>query len=179
MTVCRRICHLRRRRPCLTKGTIMNMTLKMTLFSLMMWTLFAVMIFLTGCVSGAHAAKLTLYNDATKDVFVEFGEPGAAGDLILWNSNLETESGEEVGMCSGKCTRLDAAGNYYCSYVIDHHDVGILSVTGVQAVEPDPSHLVIIGGTGAYEGATGHITATPNEDRSKFRNDIEYHIPQN
>lgn len=149
--------------------------MKMTLKS----ALFGMLIALLGYAGGANAETLTLYNDATKDIFVEFGQPGEAGDLILWNSDLESEAGEMIGSCSGKCTRLDAAGNYYCSYVIDHHGVGIMSVTGVQAVEPAPSQLVIIGGTGAYEGATGHIVATPNEDRSKFRNVIEYHVPSN
>jgi uncharacterized membrane protein len=51
---------------------------------------------------------------------------------------------------------------------------GSLSVAGVQQSGAAASVLAVVGGTGAYEGATGRLTLTPAEDLSAFGYVIEY-----
>ena len=134
-------------------------------------TICAVMLVAAGA---AAAEQITLYNVATGDRFVELGRDGGAGNMILWHSDMEDERGEKLGTGAGTCIRLDAAGNHMCDLTIHHDGHGTLNASGVQAVEPEPSTLTIIGGTGDYQGATGTLRSTPVEDRARFRYEIDY-----
>jgi hypothetical protein len=125
--------------------------------------------------AGAAAAEqMTLYNVATGDHFVELGQEGGAGDMILWNSDMEDEAGNKLGTGAGTCIRLDAAGNHMCNLTIQHDGHGTINVSGVQVVEPETSTLTIVGGTGDYEGITGTVRSTPVEDRARFKYEIDY-----
>jgi hypothetical protein len=127
--------------------------------------------------AGAAAAEqMTLYNVATGDHFVELGQEGGAGDMILWNSDMEDEEGSRLGAGAGTCVRVDAAGNHMCNMTIHHDGHGTINVNGVQVVEPATSTLTIIGGTGAYEGITGTVRSTPVEERARFKYEIHYRI---
>ena len=88
----------------------------------------------------------------------------AAEQITLYN----------VATGAGTCIRLDAAGNHMCDLTIHHDGHGTLNASGVQAVEPEPSTLTIIGGTGDYQGATGTLKSTPVEDRARFKYEIDY-----
>lgn len=126
-------------------------------------------------IAGAAAAEqMTLYNVATGDHFVELGQEGGAGNMILWNSDMEDEQGNKLGTGAGSCIRVDAAGNYMCNMTIDHDGHGTINVSGVQVVEPATSTLTIVGGTGDYQGATGTVRSTPVEDRARFKYEIDY-----
>lgn len=122
----------------------------------------------------AAAEQMTLYNVATGDHFVDLGQDGGAGNMILWNSDMEDGAGNKVGTGAGSCIRVDAAGNHMCNMTIDHDGHGTLVVSGVQVVEPATSVLAIVGGTGDYQGATGTLKSTPVEDRARFKYEIDY-----
>ena len=125
---------------------------------------------------GAAAEQMTLFNVATDDRFVELGQAGGAGDMILWSSDMEDEAGNKLGTGAGTCIRLDAAGNYMCHMTIGHDDHGTINVSGVQMAEPETSTLTITGGTGDYQGATGTVRSTPVEDRARFKYEIDYRL---
>ncbi len=124
----------------------------------------------------ALAEKLTLYSNAEEDGFVGLGKPGGMGDLIVWNSALEVEDGTAVGTNACFCIRLDASGNFMCDFIIDHEGHGQMTFSGVQVVEPGTSRVVITGGTGKCQGATGEVLSTPVENRACFRFDIDYRL---
>lgn len=124
----------------------------------------------------ALAEKLTLYSDASEDGFVALGKAGGKGDMIVWNSALEVEDGTAVGTNAGFCIRVDEPGNFMCDFIIDHEGHGQMAFSGVQVVEPSTSRVVITGGTGKYQGATGEVLSTPVENRARFRFDIDYRL---
>ena len=122
----------------------------------------------------AAAEQMTLYNVATDDRFVELGKEGGAGDMILWHSEVQDEAGNRLGTGAGTCIRLDAAGNHFCNLTIHHDGRGAINASGMQAEEPAPSALTIVGGTGDYQGITGTLRSTPVEDRARFKYEIDY-----
>ena len=124
----------------------------------------------------AAAETLTLFSNAEEDGYVKLGQPGSLGDMIVWNSALETKDGTVVGTNAGFCIRLDAPGNFMCDFIIDHEGHGQMTFSGVQVVEPGTSRVVITGGTGKYQGATGQVLSTPVENRARFRFDIDYRL---
>jgi hypothetical protein len=127
--------------------------------------------------AGAAAAeRITMYNIATGDHFIELDRDSGAGNMILWHSDMQDEQGKRLGSGAGTCIRIDASGNHMCNITIDHDGHGTLNVSGVQTVEPETSTLTIVGGTGDYQGATGTVRSTPVEDRARFRYEIDYRI---
>ncbi len=127
-----------------------------------------------GATASAQAKELTLYNDASGDAYLRFENEDGIGNKILWRSNMQTESGEVIGIGSGHCTQVDADQNYFCSFVIDLDDRGIIAGQGVQRTEPLPSTFPIVGGTGEFEGVTGSMVSRPVEDRARFIYEITY-----
>ena len=121
---------------------------------------------ITGTAS-AEAKDLTLYNDASGDAYLRFDQENGLGNKILWRSDMQTKAGDVIGTGSGHCTQLDADQNYFCSFVIDLDDRGIIAGQGVQRTEPMPSTFPIIGGTGEFEGITGRMVSRPVEDRAR------------
>ena len=124
----------------------------------------------------AAAEQMTLYNVATGDHFIGLGQEGGAGDMILWHSEVQDEAGTRLGVGAGTCIRLDAAGNHFCNLTIHHEGRGAINASGMQAEEPTPSALTIVGDTGDYQGITGTLRSTPIEDRARFKYEIDYRI---
>jgi hypothetical protein len=124
----------------------------------------------------ALAETLTLFSNAEEDGFVGLGQPGGKGDLIVWNSALETQDRAVVGTNAGFCIRVDEPGNFMCDFIIGHEGHGQMTFSGVQVVEPGTSRVVITGGSGKYQGATGEVLSTPVENRARFRFDIDYRL---
>ena len=122
------------------------------------------------------AEQMTLYSLATGDRMVDLGQEGGAGNMTLWHSEIQDEAGNKLGTGAGACIRLDAAGNVMCDLVIEHDGHGTINVSGVQVVEPATATLTILGGTGAYQGATGTVRSTPVENRARFRYEIDYRV---
>ena len=133
--------------------------------------------FMLSPVAWADAETLTVFADASHDSFLQTEQSEHIGDKIIWNSDLETESGERIGTASGHCTQLDAAKNFFCSAVIDLEDRGLISWQGVQRTEPEESTFPLNGGSGEFAGIMGELHSRPVEDRARFRYEIEYHLP--
>ncbi len=129
------------------------------------------------CVLSAHAETFTVYNDATGDSYVRLGQPNGIGDIILWNSDMQTLEGDVVGTGSGHCTQIDVERNYFCTFVIDLTDRGMISGQGVQKTEPRESTYPITGGTGDFIGIVGEMKSRPVENRDRFSYLIEYQRP--
>lgn len=121
-----------------------------------------------------HVQTMTIYNDASGDGYIAFDRVNGIGDKIVWNSEMQTETGDEIGTGSGHCTQLDAEKNFFCSFVIDLDGRGMLAGQGVQQTEPKPSTYPIIGGTGEFEGVTGKMVSMPVEDRARFIYEISF-----
>ena len=129
---------------------------------------------LASCAAPAQSETLTVYNDATGDAYVRLEQAGGVGDQILWNSDMQTEDGTVIGSGSGQCTQLDSDRNFFCSFVINLADRGIIAGQGVQLTEPLESTFAITGGTGEFEGIAGKMTSTPVENRARFIYEIDY-----
>ncbi len=125
-------------------------------------------------MSCSAADVLTVYNDAKDDVYVKLGQPGNVGDQILWHSDIQLADGTKVGTGSGKCARLDDAGNHFCSFVIELDSRGTLAGVGVQRTEPAISRFPIVGGTGEFRNIRGEIRSWPVEERARFLYEIEF-----
>lgn len=125
-------------------------------------------------IEPAHAETLIVYNNATGDTYISANQANGIGDKILWRSEMQTEAGEAVGIGSGHCTQLDSEENYFCSFVINLTDRGIISGHGVQRTEPLNSTYPITGGTGEFAGISGEMTSRPVENRARFIYEINY-----
>ena len=130
---------------------------------------------LAGCTTNlANAETMTVYNLSSDDTFIQFGQAHGIGDKIIWRSAVETEAGEALGIGSGHCVKLDAAENYFCSFLVELDDRGTIAGHGIQRTEPQVSLFPIIGGTGEFEGIVGQIETQPVEDRARFKYVITY-----
>lgn len=137
----------------------------------------ALMIGAACTTSFAQAETMTIYNVSSEDAYIEHGQAGGIGNKILWNSDVETKDGDVIGLGSGHCTQLDAAENFFCSFVVHIFERGMIAGQGVQRTEPLVSTMPIVGGTGEFEGITGTMQSRPVEDRARFIYEIEYTMP--
>lgn len=89
----------------------------------------------------------------------------SAGDLNVFTSTLSDESGRRLGRLDGACIAVRGGktfqkARFQCTGTFTLHD-GLIEVgVGFGASQSDDSvSLVITGGTGAYEGARGHVSS--------------------
>lgn len=147
-----------------------------TIFAQVLMRLIIAISAMTG-VWSAQAETLTVYNEATGDSYVRLSQANGIGDKILWNSDMQTADGRVIGTGAGHCTQIDADRNYFCAFIIDLTDRGMISGQGVQKTEPLESSYPISGGTGVFEGIVGEIRSKPVEDRARFIYEVEYNTP--
>ncbi|MEM8855447.1 MAG: hypothetical protein AAGD34_17220 [Pseudomonadota bacterium] len=140
--------------------------------------MFRVLTIVLALASPAAAEEFTIFSYAEGDHFVQFGRDGSLGDLIVWSGEIQDEAGVRLGSDFGRCTRLDAAGNYLCNSIVNMEGRGRLVLNGVQLPEPAPSTFVIVAGTGDFAGATGSLISTPVENRARFRYEVSVDLSQ-
>ena len=104
----------------------------------------------------------------TEAKFVNVGRPRLSlGDEIVFHSDLRSE-GKTIGHDGATCTvtSLEEApgGEFQCIGTL-WFDEGQITVQGLIQASAERSEIAITGGTGAYEGAAGHITFVPQTDR--------------
>lgn len=130
--------------------------------------------------NGADGAKveiLTLveHNDHTTDV--DLGDSGpSTGDLRVWGPNPlydETNSGDTGATTQGTCVALDASFSCVLVETIVFPDGSTLQFQGVELGGTTPSVRTIVGGSGAYLGATGIAEVAPTDDFSLWTRTIE------
>ncbi|MFY0583985.1 dirigent protein [Cystobacter fuscus] len=123
-----------------------------------------------GCVDNAHAEEswtLTTIADARSGIAspVDLGTPGdSPGDMFVFDQPLLNAAKENIGSNSGFCIRTLPGQFSECQWTLTLAD-GTITVAGREA-ESGPSSIPIIGGTGAYVGASGVLLTTPNGDRT-------------
>lgn len=123
-----------------------------------------------GCVDNSHGEEswtLTTIADARSGIAssVDLGTPGdSPGDMFVFDQPLLNAAKENIGSNSGFCVRTLPGQFSECQWTLTMAD-GTITVAGREA-ETGTSLIPIIGGTGAYVGASGVLTTTPNGDKT-------------
>jgi hypothetical protein len=95
--------------------------------------------------------------------YIDTGDPGdSVGDLAVFDQPLLTENGVRLGDNSGVCIRTKVGHSYQCQWTLTLAD-GTFQVAGREAGE-GTSFITIVGGTGAYTGASGEMESVNNGD---------------
>ncbi len=120
--------------------------------------------------SSAHAKQdttLITIADARSGIAspVDLGAPGdSPGDMFVFDQPLLNANRQPIGTNSGYCIRTLPGQFSECQWTLTMAD-GSITVAGREA-ETGTSLIPIIGGTGAYQGASGVLATTPNGDRT-------------
>ncbi len=118
-----------------------------------------------------HAVHLTT---------IDHGEPGpSVGDVQVWGPNPlydERDNTDSGATTQGICTALNAAFDCIVTETIVFADGSTLQIQGVEYATA-PSHRAIVGGSGAYLGATGTVAVEPTQDQSRWAKTIEIFLP--
>jgi hypothetical protein len=104
----------------------------------------------------------------TEGKFVNVGRPRPSlGDALVFHSDLRRE-GETIGHDGGTCTVVSVEEprlpEFQCVATL-WFDEGQITAQGLVQFNDEPFEVAITGGTGAYEGAAGHITVVPRTER--------------
>lgn len=148
---------------------------KTTLFGLMLCGIVA----LPGAIqAGAQGATpvtdgatetFTLVERAEHVTIVDVGVEGTSpGDITVWGPDPLYDAANEVdtgARTQGSCLALNTAGDNHCYETIVFADGSTLAIQGVQLGSGGPSVTTIVGGSGAYLGATGTLTVTADVNR--------------
>ncbi|HEX8819242.1 MAG TPA: dirigent protein, partial [Archangium sp.] len=86
------------------------------------------------------------------------------GDMFVFDQPLLNEAREVIGENSGFCVRTLPGKFNECQWTLTMAD-GTITVAGREA-DTGTSQIPIVGGSGAYLGATGVLATTPNGDRT-------------
>ncbi len=113
--------------------------------------------------------------------FFDFGRPGLRlGDRLVGRGPLlDATQTSEVGTSHQECVVMrqitdgpDGPGGLYrCSYLLHLAD-GDLTVEGLDPHGPGVYTMAVLGGTGAYAGATGEATLTDTFTETDFMIDL-------
>jgi hypothetical protein len=123
-----------------------------------------------GCTNNGPAEEAWTLNtiaDARSGIAtpVDLGPPGdSPGDMFVFDQPLLNEARENIGSNSGYCVRTLPGQFSECQWTLTMAN-GTMTVAGREA-ETGTSLIPIIGGTGAFEGASGVLATTPNGDRT-------------
>jgi hypothetical protein len=125
-------------------------------------------------------ATLRLVEHAVHLTTVDHGDPGpSVGDVQVWGPNPlydERDSADTGATTQGICTALNAPFDCIVTETILFADGSTLQVQGVEFATA-PSHRTIVGGSGAYLGATGTVAVEPTQNQSRWVKTIEIHLP--
>jgi hypothetical protein len=104
----------------------------------------------------------------TEAKFLNFGRQGPSlGDQFVFHSDLRRE-GETIGHDGGTCTVVSVEEprlpEFQCIATL-WFDEGQITAQGLVQFTDEAFEVAITGGTGAYEGAAGHITIAPRTER--------------
>jgi hypothetical protein len=119
-------------------------------------------------IADSNVMTFTLVERALNVTIIDVGEPGpSAGDLTVWGPDPLYDAANEVdtgALTQGSCLALNAEGDNHCTETIVFADSSTLAIQGVQLGGGGPSLTTIVGGSGAYLGATGTLTVTASDD---------------
>lgn len=127
-------------------------------------------------VETTKVTTLVLVEHADNLHDIDLGEPGpSVGDMQIWGPNPLYDEGdtEDSGATTqGTCIFLNAERECMVNETIIFADGSTLQVQGVELTSGS-SMRTIVGGTGAYLGATGIVIVEPTEDQARWTKTIE------
>jgi hypothetical protein len=142
------------------------------------------------CAAGAgSAASGTTFHLVEKDAggnFVDnkpFAKPGtqtaSIGDMFVFSSTLLTRGNKHAGTLYGSCVAATAGTRptFECTgtFALAGGELALQTITR----EPDKvTHIAIVGGTGAYEGARGSVTSVSRGANSPYTDDTVHLLPK-
>jgi allene oxide cyclase-like protein len=100
--------------------------------------------------------------------------PPSMGDMFVFSSKLLTKSMKPTGTLYADCvvTRGGPHMKAQCTgtFELAGGHLALQALIGDSSVKA-PDHIVVVGGTGVYEGATGSIEARSRGDNSPYTDD--------
>jgi hypothetical protein len=100
-------------------------------------------------------------------------EPPSIGDLFAFTANVLTKGGKRAGHLEATCTVTRGGKNGYgvCSGImaLAGGDMALMAITSMAGNGPDT--IAIVGGTKAYDGASGSIRSVPRGPNSNYSDD--------
>lgn len=132
-------------------------------------------------VADVGAEVFTLVERAEFVTSIDVGETGTSpGDLTVWGPDPLFDDANEVdtgALTHGSCTSLNAAGDNHCIETVLFPDGSTLEIQGIQQGSGEPSLTTIIGGSGAYLGATGTLLVDPSDDFTLWTKTFTVSVP--
>lgn len=137
---------------------------------------FLASLLLVGC-SQPDTNTLVTIADARvhKAEFIDIGVSGdSPGDMFVFDQPLLDSGGKSIGNNSGVCVRTLVGHSLQCQWTLTLAN-GTIQVAG-REFDKGTSLIAIVGGTGFFEGITGQMESTNNEDGT-FSQVLRYQLP--
>jgi hypothetical protein len=105
-------------------------------------------------------------------------EPPSIGDSFAFTANVLTKAGKRAGHLEATCTVTRGGKNGYgvCSGIMALAGGELALMTETSTGTHGPDTIAIVGGTGAYEGATGSVHSVPRGPQSNYSDDTVHLI---
>lgn len=124
------------------------------------------------CRPGALRNRLMEKGDSV-EVDVGGGGPDSPGYVIVFDGGelSHVDSGAVIGQVVGRCVATQKSPPYYCNMIFVIDDEGGSSVA-MQGMFDD---MIVTGGSGCYEGATGTVSGQNLEEEDTFMYYLDVH----
>jgi hypothetical protein len=95
------------------------------------------------------------------------------GDQFAFSSELQSKSGSHAGWLEATCTvaRGGTRAEGPCYGVFALKGGQLMAMAQTKLYGNAPNHIVIVGGTGVYQGATGSVLSASRGDNSPYNDD--------
>jgi hypothetical protein len=130
---------------------------------------------MTTAAGGEQTLVLIEHNDS--ETVVDSGEPGTSvGDMRVWGPNPlydEADTADTGARTQGFCVALNASFDCVVTETIVFRDGSTLELQGV-GTGTGAQMRTIVGGSGAYLGATGVMAVEPTADLARWKKTITF-----
>lgn len=132
--------------------------------------------------SGPTGARtLILVERDEHHTVLDLGEPGSSvGDMLVWGPNPlydEANATDTGAVSAGTCVAFTADFDCVLVETVTFPDGSTLQFQAAQPSANPPYLRTIVGGSGAYLGATGTAEAAPSDDGRTWTRTIEIRVP--
>jgi hypothetical protein len=161
------------------------------------WTFFAVIAVIAGGIQLSHVAAqegtpaagsastgthtMVLVERDEHHTVLDLGEPGSSvGDMLVWGPNAlydENNTTDTGAVSAGTCVAFTADFDCVLVETVTFPDGSTLQFQAAQPSAAAPYLRTIVGGSGAYLGATGTAEVAPRDDGKLWTRTIEVRIP--
>jgi len=105
-----------------------------------------------------------------------FNSPPLIGDEFVFTSELMTKAGARAGHLEATCMisrgGANSSGPCYGLFALAGGDIAGMALLS----QSSTTHVVIVGGTGVYEGVTGSMTSVSRGENSPYTDDTVHLI---